>query len=87
MVEPYHVIENYNLNFNSNILVLVMPRLNLNIRKCVIVLKRGRYSLTHIWKWIQEEEGCNYSLKSVYRLWRKFRDCHAIIDLPRKKCE
>ena len=77
------MITNYNLNFNSNIL---MPRLNLNVRKCVIVLKRNGYSLMHIWKRIQEEEGCSYSLRSVYRLWKKFRDYHTIIDLPRKKC-
>ena len=60
-------------------------RLNLNVRKRVIVLKRCGYSLTHIWEQIQEEEGCNYSLRSVYCLWRKFRDHHTIIDLQRRK--
>lgn len=62
-----------------------MPRLNLNVRKRVVVLKRAGYCLTDIWKRIQEEEGCNYSLRSVYRLWRKFRNHHTILDLPRRK--
>ena len=62
-----------------------MARLNLNVRKRVIILKRAGYSLTDIWKQIQEEEGCSYSLHSVYRLWRKFNDHHTILDLPRRK--
>ena len=61
-----------------------MPRLNLDVRKCVIILKRAGYSLTDIWKRIQEE-GCSYSLRSVNCLCRKFRHCHTILDLPRKK--
>ena len=62
-----------------------MPRTNLNVRKRVIILRRAGYSLTDIWKRIQEEEGCSYSLRCVYRLWRKFRHHHTILDLPRKK--
>ena len=62
-----------------------MARLNLNVRKRVVILKRASYSLTDIWKRIQEEEGCSYSLRSVYRLWRKFNDRHTILDLPRRK--
>ena len=62
-----------------------MPRLNLNVRKRVIVLKRAGYSLMDIWKRIQKEEDCIYSLRSVYRLWSKFREHHTILDLPRKK--
>ena len=62
-----------------------MPRLNLSVRKRVIVLKRAGYSLKDIWTRIQEEEDCIYSLRSVYRLWSKFREHHTILDLPRKK--
>ena len=62
-----------------------MPRTNLDVRKRVIFLRRAGYSLTDIWKRIQEEEGCSYSLRSVYCLWRKFRHHHTILDLPRKK--
>ena len=62
-----------------------MPRTNLDVRKRVIILRRAGYSLTDIWKQIQEE-GCSYSLRSVYHLWRKFRHHHTILDLPRKKC-
>ena len=52
----------------------------------MIILRRAGYSLADIWKRIQEEEeGCSYSLRCVYRLWRKFRHHHTILDLPREK--
>ena len=62
-----------------------MPRLSLDVRKRVVLLKRAGYSLKDIWKRIQEEEGCTYSLRSVCRLWRKYRQCRTILDLPRRK--
>lgn len=51
----------------------------------MIVLKRAGYSIRDICKRIREEEGCNYNIRSVYRLWKKFSKRHTILDLPRRK--
>lgn len=62
-----------------------MPRLDLSARKRVIVLKRAGYTLPEVHKMIVEGEGRNVSLRSIYRLWKKFSSTHTIADLPRKK--
>ena len=62
-----------------------MPRLDLNVRKRVISLKRAGYSIPEICKRICVEEDCNYNIRSVYRLWKKFVEKHTILDLPKGK--
>lgn len=62
-----------------------MPRLELSARKRVIVLQRAGYTLSEIHKRIVEEEGHYVSLRSIYRLWKKFCGHHTIADLPKNK--
>ena len=61
-----------------------MPRIDLNVRKRIVVLKRAGYSLREIHQRIMEE-GSNVTLRSVYRLWKKFEEYHTVVDLPRRK--
>ena len=61
-----------------------MPRLDLSARKRVIVLKRAGYTLPEVHKMIMEGEGHSVSLRTIYRLWKKFSSKHVIVDLPRR---
>lgn len=58
-----------------------MPRLNLETRKRVIVLLRAGYPIRDIYSRLQEE-GLMITLRSLYRLRRKFSRFHTISDLP-----
>lgn len=62
-----------------------MTRLDIGVRKRIIVLKRADYTVSEIHKRIEEEEERVFSKRSVYRLCKKFREFHTILDLPRNK--
>ena len=61
-----------------------MPRLNLETRKRVIVLLRAGFSIREIYDRLQDE-GVMVTLRSLYRLQKKFCRFHTISDLPRRK--
>lgn len=62
-----------------------MPRLDLNLRKRIIVLRRAGYSISDIRRRIEEDEGRVIGLRSIYRLCKKFKEKHTILDLPKQK--
>ena len=61
-----------------------MARLNLETRKRVIVLLRAGYSMRKIYDRLHDE-GILLTLRSLYRLRKKFHQFHTISDLPRRK--
>ena len=62
-----------------------MTKIGIEARKRIIVLKRVGYTVPEIHKRIEKEEERVFSKRSVYRVCKKFKEFHTILDLPRNK--
>ena len=60
-----------------------MARLSLELRKRVIALHSRGYAVSEIHKRFREAS-ISISLQSLYKLLRKYREKHILIDIPRR---
>ena len=61
-----------------------MPRIAYHVRKSVIALHNAGYSVSAIHKRIAEE-GVSVSVRSLYKLCRKYREHGSVLDLQRQR--
>ena len=61
-----------------------MPRIAYHVRKSVIALHNAGYSVSAIHKRIAEE-GVSVSVRSLYKLCRKYRERGSVLDLQRQR--
>ena len=61
-----------------------MPRIPYHVQKSVALLHRTGYSVSAIHERIAEE-GVSVSVRSLYKLCKKYRVHGSVLDLPRRK--
>lgn len=64
--------------------VVEISRIPYHVRKSVVLLRNAGYSVSAIHKRIAEE-GISTSVRSVYKLCRKYCIHGSVLDLPRRK--